>query len=127
LSYRRDTRKAASLGDRAGRFHGGDSAPRPLCPTFGRESIQVQKRTIPKIIDGIAAALAATFSEEELAQVVTFAESKAGQAWFSRGSEAQAAENAATRSLWEDIRKDAAARFCRQTACPGPPAPASAK
>jgi|GEM_PF-5296419 len=85
---------------------------------------QADEAASAKLIEAYAAGYAATFSEDELAQIVAFAESKTGQAWVTRGVEWRAAQDAAIQGLDDDIRRDAAARFCRQTACPATPTPA---
>lgn len=80
-----------------------------------------------KLIDASAAAYGATFSEGELVNIVAFAESKPGQAWFSREMGMQTALGAAKKDSWIDITRDAVARFCQTRACvqilpPPPPA-----
>ena len=66
-----------------------------------------------------AQAYARTYSQAELAQVLAFQETPAGQEWQKRSVEVEAAVARANRPWLLNIQSEAHKRFCEQTSCQG--------
>lgn len=73
------------------------------------------KRSI--VIDGLAKAFAATFSEKDLGPIVAFMESAAARVWFERQPEQSAASVPASYEFWAQAREDAVRQICVELGC----------
>jgi uncharacterized protein len=86
--------------------------------TFILEAVKDSFATLsPTIIDKVAPAYAATFSEEELAGIVAFYESPAGRAMTVKTADLNSKVNVAMQQLGPQIQAEVAQRVCTDLSC----------
>jgi hypothetical protein len=78
---------------------------------------QAWEAAYPTLMEGSARALAKTYSEAELADILAFYRSPSGQAWIARQKEVAKAEGAVSTETYKAVYADTRQRLCQKIAC----------